>query len=1426
MKLRLPYSLPLILRSLAISAFVFIAFSAEAVTYYSRATGNWNNNNTWSLTSGGAAVGPGIFPVAGDIVFIEGGFIVTVNVPSACASVNIAAAPSQLTVNFSQSLTVSADFSGTGNLNGGGTARVINVGGNYTFNGTATGSFALTLNGSGNQVLSGVINGAAATNGQLIINKPSGTVTLASPITVFGSATSTFSLTNGTFDPGTFLLTASTPSFTAGTLRVGAANWGSNYSFASVAVPLAGTVEYYRAGAQTINNVNIGGNLTLSGSGTKTLQAGTTSIAGNLTISGAASTTAVTGLTIGGDVILNSGATLDGASFTHNVVGNWTDNGGTFTPSTSTINFNAGVAQQINGTDASQTFNNIIVNKGGGALTVGGGTTTLNLADLTVTAGSFTGPATLNASGDVLLSSGTFTAGTATNVGGDFTNNGGTFVPGAGTVTFNGAGAQSINGTATTQTFNNLTINKSGGTLSAGGSTVTLNTANLTQTAGNFTAPSTLAVSGTVTLTAGTFTAGTTVNLGGDLLNNGATIVPGTSTTTLNGAGVQNISGTSPVNLFNLTTAGSSTAAVGVNTNVGGNLVVGSGTSFTVAGAFVLTVSGNTTINSSSLNLLGTGAQTFVGLVTVGAGSTWLNFSAPVTFRGGITNNGTFTAGTSVHTFDTNTQSLTGTLSIPNVDVAGVTLINNNSLTVGTSLNGTGDFTQATGATLTLSGAVGINTLNAINSGNTVIYNGTGQSIFPTSYYNLTVNQAGGTATLGGTARVNNSLNLPAGNVDLGVNILTLAPGATIPGPVGIILASSGGELRKEFNATGSFTFPIGDNTGGVDSSPVAVNVTAGSFSSAYVSARVVDAKHPNNASAANFLTRYWIIGQSGITGATANITGTFVGADVTGASGSIAGAYLPGNFDQNSNPWIKGVVLAGVNMTLTAVPLGGGVNTYCTGITLANPTVSIVGGGGTVCAGSTLTTIATGDPTVVYSWSPIAGLSSSTIANPVANPAISTIYTLSVRDGNGIQVASSNSITVEPPVSLTITNPAAVCSPGTVDLTAPAVTAGSTPGLTLTYWTDAGATIAYATPATATAGTYYIKGTTAGGCTAIQPVTATVNPTPTVVVTNPAAVCAPGTVDLTSATVTAGSTASLVFTYWTDAGASVSYATPTMATAGTYFIKGTSAAGCFDIKPVVVTVDTAPAISAAGADQEQCNGSAFTLAGNNPATGTGLWTVVSGTATITTASAFNSGVTGVPLGSSATLRWTISNGVCTPSFDEVVLTNSAPPSVADAGINIDQCNNGTFSMAATAPGVGTGLWSVQAGTATISNPSSNTTTITGVPAGTSATLRWTVSSGSCAATFEDIVLTNYSAPTTSAAGADQNICGASAVLAANTAIIGTGAWSIVSGAGGSFVLASNPTTTFNGVAGTTYVLRWTISNGTCTASTDDVQIR
>ena len=174
-------------------------------------------------------------------------------------------------------------------------------------------------------------------------------------------------------------------------------------------------------------------------------------------------------------IVIASGSTLINSGTNNlSVSGNWTNNGGTFTPQSSTVTF-IGNNSAINGTAASQTFNNIIVNKTAGqTLSVNGSTTTLNVnGTFTETLGNFTAPATMTVTGTTTLSAGTLTAGTNLTVTADWTNNGATFTPGTGTLTFNGSSVQNITGSVAAQTFNNMTISGAGG-VTLGGNTAAL----------------------------------------------------------------------------------------------------------------------------------------------------------------------------------------------------------------------------------------------------------------------------------------------------------------------------------------------------------------------------------------------------------------------------------------------------------------------------------------------------------------------------------------------------------------------------------------------------------------------------------------------------------------------------------------------------------------------------------------------------------------------------------------------------------------------------------------------------------------------------------------------------------------------------------------------------------------------------------------
>lgn len=140
--------------------------------------------------------------------------------------------------------------------------------------------------------------------------------------------------------------------------------------------------------------------------------------------------------------------------------------------------------------------------------------------------------------------------------------------------------------------------------------------------------------------------------------------------------------------------------------------------------------------------------------------------------------------------------------------------------------------------------------------------------------------------------------------------------------------------------------------------------------------------------------------------------------------------------------------------------------------------------------------------------------------------------------------------VTVNPKPQIAINDPAAVCSPATVDITLAAVTTGSTPGLTLTYWTNSEATAALSSPeAVATSGTYYIKGTTASGCSEVSEVIVTVNPLPVAPTAGDVSVTYDGSVHTGTATPPASS--SIVW-YTASTGGSVTVA-PSGTNVGTY---------------------------------------------------------------------------------------------------------------------------------------------------------------------------------------------------------------------------------------------------------------------------------
>ncbi|MGI6306439.1 MAG: gliding motility-associated C-terminal domain-containing protein [Bacteroidales bacterium] len=187
--------------------------------------------------------------------------------------------------------------------------------------------------------------------------------------------------------------------------------------------------------------------------------------------------------------------------------------------------------------------------------------------------------------------------------------------------------------------------------------------------------------------------------------------------------------------------------------------------------------------------------------------------------------------------------------------------------------------------------------------------------------------------------------------------------------------------------------------------------------------------------------------------------------------------------------------------------------------------------------------------------------------------------------------------------------------------------------------------------------GTYTFAVTNSYGCTSEQTGQVVINArpgAPRVIINNPPVICENETTDLTDPAVTAGSDPNLTFTYWTDAEATEAYTTPQAAPAGIYYIMGTSTAGYYSIRPVVVTADQLP-VANAGPDTVLHYVFRTTLNAEIPAIGTGIWELVTGTGDIFDPAAPSTHVSGLSVGENV-FSWTVTNGACDPVTDLMVV--------------------------------------------------------------------------------------------------------------------------------------------------------------------------
>lgn len=795
-----------------ISFFILLVNIANA-QITSAATGAWATGATW--------VG-GVAPTATDLVVIAAGHTITTAGNRTCAGITITGTLSMANGNI---LTVNGDVSGDGTWTAASSTRNISLTGNWSFNAAATSSGTATFTGANTQTLTGRLSSVNNT-ATLVINKTGGSVILGNTLNV-----TRITNTAGIFDPSTFLLTATTRTFTAGTLRVGAATWADNYSGA-ITQPAAGIIEYYAAGVQTINDVAYPGHLTISGSGTKTWTEGAGRIiTGNLTINDGTTLSIAGGFafTVTGTTSIGNGTSgtlsLTNATGTKTFTGAVTINTGGSLIETVAATLSFGNDVIISGTltefgaavvgIAGSLTNNGTYTASTGVHTFSGATKTLS-GSTTTTIASITVSGTYTNSGILIIETALAGGGTLTNTG--TLNIGGTSAITAltvsavgNTVNYTGVGAQTVKAVS----YENLILSGSGAKSMLAGTAVL--------------GEMSIAPTGSATASVG---AGLNLIVN-SLLLAGANQVSGTYGSTSSAATFQNntffaaTTGILSVNMPVISTAAGGDWAT--TTTWVGNIVpvanqqvviattgagaVTTGATYTCAGltinsGAILTLKRNFTVNGTT-SIFGTinfgstnttvRVMTFNDSVTINSGAVWdeTNGGANTVlntyfFSNSLINDATtFTSLTGLHTFSGTGMMLSGgtTTSIANVAVTG-TYTNSGTLTVGTALTGAGTLINGNGAlgTLNLGGTATITALTASAANNTVDYTGVAQTVYvPTSgiYHhlifsgsaaktlNVGITTINGNFTMAGTATTTGLVGLTIGG------IVTLGAGTT-----------------------------------------------------------------------------------------------------------------------------------------------------------------------------------------------------------------------------------------------------------------------------------------------------------------------------------------------------------------------------------------------------------------------------------------------------------------------------------------------------------------------------------------------------------------------------------------------------------------------------------------------------------------------
>jgi len=327
--------------------FISAGKSSAASRYWVPTNANWNAAANWSTVSGGA--GGASVPGSSDVAFFDaqGTGNCSINAAVDVAGINITGYTATITQLAGNTVTVGASgYSQTsGTFTGGNSSITLN--GSFSLSGGTFRATSGNMNSNANWTVSG---GTFQHNSGTVIFGNTLTITgshTLNHVTISGSGTKTLAgtlsvarnlrVSAGTFDLGSFTANRTSGGGTltvsdGATLSIGGTNTvPSNYSTHSIGA--TSTINYSGTNQSVIvlNSSQNYGNLTISGSGTKTL-AGSVTVRGTLSISGASLANGGYTLSANGDI--NHATTHTGSgkiSLTGGTIAHSLSGGGSYT---------------------------------------------------------------------------------------------------------------------------------------------------------------------------------------------------------------------------------------------------------------------------------------------------------------------------------------------------------------------------------------------------------------------------------------------------------------------------------------------------------------------------------------------------------------------------------------------------------------------------------------------------------------------------------------------------------------------------------------------------------------------------------------------------------------------------------------------------------------------------------------------------------------------------------------------------------------------------------------------------------------------------------------------------------------------------------------------------------------------------------------